>query len=161
MIRHAANFFAAAIVLWVPGRASGGMLAVPSPFEPSTGANNAAERADDSCPELRGIMATPDGPRFCLFDRARKSSEWVAVNEHFGAFQVMSADIAADSVTVASEGRMKILRLLPDRVIPAPDDSPPPAAAEPTPPWTMTRRMPGEPRAPTASPGSSSPGSLP
>jgi hypothetical protein len=80
-------------------------LAQTSPFLPSGAADAAAQAGAGGPIELRGVMSTSQGSEYCIYDTAKKSSAWVALNEAGNAFMVKSADPAGDSVTVEYQGR--------------------------------------------------------
>ena len=100
--------------------------------------------------ELRGIMSGPDGMRYCVYDPSRHSSEWAAAEEAGHPFLVRSGDPALDAVTVEADGRVLVLRLREAKVLPAPPE--PEATTPETAHAIMTRRQPGEPRAPRPKP---------
>lgn len=126
-----------------------GALALRSPFDPLMAGAGPASPADGL--ELRGIMATAESTRFCIFDPARNTGTWAAANEAGNPFVVTSGDSARDSVTLVAGGRTLTLSLRDARVRPAPPEAPVPAGAPSQ--STLTRRMPGEPRAPRRAPG--------
>jgi hypothetical protein len=80
-------------------------LAAASPFLPSNMAGTAAAGGPTEPVELRGIMSTPQGTAYCIYDTAKKTSAWVGLNESGNDFVVKSADPASDAVTVALQGR--------------------------------------------------------
>jgi hypothetical protein len=88
-----------------------------SPFLPVAGAGGgpggAAAAAANEPLELHGIMATPDGLRFCIFDAAKKTSKWVGLNDAGAGvpYLVKSADPDHDTVSVSSDGRLLTLTL--------------------------------------------------
>jgi hypothetical protein len=83
-------------------------LAQASPFMPANVADAAAQAGGPI--ELRGVMSTSEGSEFCIYDTAKKSSAWVALNEAGYGYVVKSADPAGDSVTVQYQGRtMKLV----------------------------------------------------
>ncbi len=101
--------------------------------------------------ELRGIMAGSDGTRYCIFDRARNASDWAAPDEAGHSFLIRSGNPDQDEATVEAEGHLLVLRLKNAKVLPARPE--PVEAAPETPHAIMTRRLPGEPRAPRPNPG--------
>jgi len=99
-------------VLWVvvsgclavaAGSPSHADLAEQSPFLPRI--LKAAQSGPSESVELRGIMSTPEGTAFCIYDSVAKTSEWVGLNEGGYAFIVRSADLAGESVMVDYQGR--------------------------------------------------------
>jgi hypothetical protein len=153
MIRRAVILFGGALVLARLSQASEAGLVESSPFALPGNSWSAGDGRGASALELRGIMSTAEGVRFCIYDTGRKSSVWAAVREPAATFLIESADEANDRVTVESKGRVMVLRLRTARVISAPAEAAPAAGPAPTPPWTMTRRLPGEVRAPAGKPG--------
>jgi hypothetical protein len=87
-------------------------LADASPFLAAgvTGASGGGS-ADSTDLELRGIMTTPEGARFDIFDPVKKSGTWSAVNERGHDFMIKSADLARSRVLVQAAGRMIPLSL--------------------------------------------------
>jgi len=80
-------------------------LAPSSPFLPPNSAAAGAQAGPAGPVELRGIMSTPQGAAYCIYDTARKTSAWVRLNEGGNDFVVKSADPGSDSVTVDFQGR--------------------------------------------------------
>jgi len=80
-------------------------LAPSSPFLPPNSAAAGAQAGPAGPVELRGIMSTPQGAAYCIYDTARKTSAWVGLNEGGNDFVVKAADPASDSVTVDFQGR--------------------------------------------------------
>ncbi|HMD61612.1 MAG TPA: hypothetical protein VKG78_09280 [Opitutaceae bacterium] len=92
-----------ALACAVPLRAD---LAQASPFLPPPGSAAPGAQAGPSGPvELRGIMSTPAGAAYCIYDTAKKTSAWVGLNEAGNDFVVKAADPDSDSVTVDFQGR--------------------------------------------------------
>jgi hypothetical protein len=92
----------------VPARAD---LAGASPFLPAN-ATAAGAAAGPSGPiELRGVMSTPDGLAYCIYDTAKKRDVWVGLNESGHDFVVKSADATSDSISVQYQGRSMKLTL--------------------------------------------------
>jgi hypothetical protein len=119
-----------------------GLLAVPawgqgaddSPFLPvNAPAAGSARAADGSSFELRGIMSTAGGTRYCIYDPAKKTSSWVGLNEAGGSFAVKSADPAHDTVTLEAGGQRITLALHEAKVVSlgfgSPVAAPPPGGA--------------------------------
>jgi hypothetical protein len=84
-------------------------LAPSSPFAPAAGSNAAA--AENQPLELRGIMLDGGAYRFSVFDPAKKSGQWVRLNESGHDFTVRTHDVARDTVTVDFQGRSLTLAL--------------------------------------------------
>jgi hypothetical protein len=84
-------------------------LVESSPFLPAQGSMTAA--AESGPLELRGILTTPQGPSFCIYDTAKKASLWVGLNEPGNGFIVRSHDPNSDTATVESQGRTITLAL--------------------------------------------------
>ncbi len=83
-----------------------GDLAPTSPFLPANSTMAGGAQAGPAGPvELRGIMSTAQGVAYCIYDTAKKTSEWVGLNEAGNDFVVKSADPANDAVTVDFQGR--------------------------------------------------------
>ena len=104
--------------------------------------------------ELRGIVSGPEGSRFWICDPASKSGAWAAVSESGFPFLVQIGDPDAETATVEEGGRVFLLHLKNARVLPvsvaSAEDTPKESAAG-TFSYVMTRRLPGEPRAPRPS----------
>jgi len=60
---------------------------------------------------LRGIMSTPWGPSFCIYDTVKKSSTWMGLNEPGNDVVVKSYNSSDDSVMIQTEGRTMPLAL--------------------------------------------------
>jgi hypothetical protein len=99
---------AAAVVLAAPLRAD---LAEASPFLPGNADVTAAAAGPAGPLELRGVMSTPDGLAYCIYESAKKKDVWVGVNETGHDFVVKSADSSSDSVSVQYQGRSVKLTL--------------------------------------------------
>ena len=83
-----------------------------SPFLPPNAAGGAAGgQGDAGGLELRGIMSTREGIRYCIYDPAKKVSRWVAANQAGYGFVVQSFDDKHDTVTVSQDGRRLTLTL--------------------------------------------------
>ena len=91
-----------------PARAQ---LVDASPFLAPGAAGGANGGADSGALELRGIMSTPAGTRYCIFDPVKKTATWAGVDERGNPFLIKSADLAHQAVTVQSEGRITRLSL--------------------------------------------------
>lgn len=83
-----------------------------SPFVTPAASGAQGQAPDGTSYELRGITASGDSSRFCIFDPARKASQWVELNEPGHPFLVKSADIPHDTVTIlTADGRLLVLVL--------------------------------------------------
>jgi hypothetical protein len=98
----------AAIGLAGPLRAD---LAPASPFLPANAAAAGGAAAPAGPIELRGLMPTPDGLAFCIYDTAKKKDVWVGLNETGHDFVIRSADPGTDSIKVDYQGRSMKLTL--------------------------------------------------
>ncbi len=92
----------AAALLTVPARAE---LAPASPFLPANAQASDAAGGPSGPLELRGVMETPEGTSYCIYDVAKKRSTWVGVNEAGHDFTVKSAEPAGEGVMVDYQGR--------------------------------------------------------
>jgi hypothetical protein len=117
-------------------------LARQSPF----GAVAAEGSLGSPALELRGIMSGPEGARYCIFDRASQASAWAAPDEPGHPFLVRSGSPDGNWAAVEADGHLLVLRLKEARVLGAPAEAA--GATEEAPHAIMTRRQPGEPRAP-------------
>jgi len=101
---------AAAGLSLIPLARARAQLVDTSPFMAPGGAGPNGS-ADPNALELRGIMSTPEGTRFCIYDPAKKAGAWAGVNERGNSFTIKAADLAHQAVTVQSEGRTVRLTL--------------------------------------------------
>ena len=105
IFRHRLFLFAAAGLGLLPATRGVAQLVDTSPFL-APGATASAGNAADNAPlELRGIMSTPQGTRYCIYDPGKKSGTWAALNERGNSFLIRAADPARQAITVQSEGR--------------------------------------------------------
>ncbi len=132
----------AVLALGIAAPADDRSLATQSPF----GAVAAEGSPGSPDLELRGIMSGPDGARYCIFDRASHTSAWAAPDEPGHPFLVRSGHPDQNVATVEADGHLLVLRLKESRVLAAQTE--PAEAPEEAPHAIMTRRLPGEPRAP-------------
>jgi hypothetical protein len=114
-MRHPKRFawtflLAAAATVFLAGRLRAD-LASSSPFLPANSAAAAANSGPVGPIELRGVMSTPGGTAFCIYDTAKKKGVWVGLNETGHDFLVKSADSSSDSVSVQYQGRSLTLTL--------------------------------------------------
>jgi hypothetical protein len=80
--------------------ASGSQLAVRSPFTSAAPSPRPAQ-GEAAALRLTGIMRTPDGVYFCIFDTSKKKTlGWFALNETGNAFVIRGYDSVRDAVTV-------------------------------------------------------------
>jgi hypothetical protein len=86
-------------------------LAPASPFLPANAAATGMTSGPAGPIELRGLMSTPSGIAYCIYDTAKKKDVWVGLNETGYDFVVKSADAASDSVSVQYQGRSLKLTL--------------------------------------------------
>ena len=98
-LRFICWFSTALLVGAVAGHAQ---LATNSPFLPSGAAGSGSVVTEGAPIELRGVMETRAGMRFCIFDPARKVSAWVKLNEKDHDFVVKTYDANNETVTVRS-----------------------------------------------------------
>ncbi len=97
--------FLVAALSYQPASRAVAQLVDSSPFMAPGAASSAPGAAETGALELRGIMSTPDGVRYCIYDPAKKSGTWVGVNERGNAFVVRQADPQHQAVTVQADGR--------------------------------------------------------
>ena len=90
-----------------------------SPFmPPGGGAPDASAAQAGSSLELHGIVSTPQGYKFDLFDPATHKDMWVGFNETGKPYVVQAHDIAHNRVTVEYQGRQLTLTLPQPKVSP-------------------------------------------
>ncbi len=82
-----------------------------SPFLPPNTGKAAGSQAESGGLELRGIMSTAQGMRYCIFDPNKKISRWVSKNQGEFGFVVQSFDSEHDTVIVNQDGRRLTLAL--------------------------------------------------
>jgi hypothetical protein len=90
-----------------------------SPFLPQSGSGGVTT-TENSPLELRGIMLSPAGYLFGLFDPIKRSGAWVKLNEAGHDFTVRSHDPMNDAVTVEYQGRVLSLALKTAQISSAP-----------------------------------------
>jgi hypothetical protein len=105
------SLLAAAGLSLLPLARARAQLVDASPFMAPGGAAGPNGGADAGALELRGIMSTPEGTRYCIYDPVKKAGAWAGVNERGNTFMIKSADLAHQAVTVQSEGRTVRLAL--------------------------------------------------
>ena len=116
MIPFARSLGLCAGLLLAVGARADTKLAATSPFLPPDGAA-AAAGAENTPLELRGILRDGDGYRFSIFDPAKKSGQWVKLNEPGHDFVVKAHDLAHDTVTLDFQGRVLTLPLHSAKVV--------------------------------------------
>ena len=116
-----------------------------SPFLPPNSGKTVEGQGDAGSLELRGIMSTAHGMRYCIYDPIKKISRWVAENQGDFGFIVQSFDSQHDSVVVSQNGRRLTLALREAKVtvgtgpslaagpVPPPNPGMPSAILRPTP----------------------------
>jgi hypothetical protein len=122
-------------------------LAPASPFLPANSPAAAGAAAAAGPIELRGLMPTPDGYAYCIYDTAKKKSVWVGLNETGHDFVVRSSAAGSDSVKVDYQGRTMTLTLKEAKVTSAG------IANSEAPPVMPGRPGPGNPGLPNMNPG--------
>jgi hypothetical protein len=90
-----------------------------SPFLPQSGSGGVST-TENSPLELRGIMLSPAGYLFGLFDPVKRTGAWVKLNEAGHDFTVRSHDPMNDAVTVEYQGRVLSLALKTAQISSAP-----------------------------------------
>ncbi len=94
-------------------------LTPSSPFMPPGGnAQDSNAAPAGSSLELHGIVSTPQGYKFDLFDPTSHKDAWVGFNETGKPYVVQSQDIAHNRVTVEYQGRQITLTLPQPKVAP-------------------------------------------
>jgi hypothetical protein len=125
---------------WVTGAAlsshAQAPLAESSPFSPpeNAGVTGAASVASSSGLELRGVMWTDGGARFCIYDTARRRSVWVGIQETGYPFVLSAANPTCDAVTVDWKGRRLTLALREAKAAPSTYRGPVPSPVVYSPP---------------------------
>jgi hypothetical protein len=104
-LRHSLSVFTMVLAALAPTTALHADLAPSSPFLPSGAAGTPQPGGPAEPVELRGIMSTPQGTAYCIYDTTKKTTSWVGLNESGNDFVVKSADPANDAVTVVLQGR--------------------------------------------------------
>jgi hypothetical protein len=121
-------------------------LAPASPFLPANSPAAAGAAASAGPIELRGLMPTPEGYAYCIYDTAKKKSVWVGLNETGHDFVVRSSAAGSDSVKVDYQGRTMTLTLKEAKVTSA-------GIANSEAPPVVGRPGPGNPGLPNLNPG--------
>src|SRR4051812_3251591 len=86
-------------------------LSRSSPFVASNGQSSPVATTENSPLELRGIVISPNGNLYGLFDPVKRQSGWVKVNETGNAYTVRSFNASNESISVEYEGRTLTLAL--------------------------------------------------
>ena len=130
--RHLGLFAGLSLALVVRADPS---LAARSPFLPPDQSGSAV--ATENTPlELRGIMGDTSGYKFSIYDPAKKSGQWVKLNEAGHDFTVKAHDVVRDTISLDYQGRMLTLPLHSAKVVSVAVSEPPPpsmATNEPRP----------------------------
>ncbi len=105
-----------AVVIAAPGLRAESNLLEDSPFLPPNVSGAAAEGAEPL--ELRSIFRVGGVYQFSLFDKAKKESTWVTLNESGHSFVVKAYDPATETVTVEQQNRTYRLALKEARIVP-------------------------------------------
>jgi len=90
-------------------------LASSSPFLPPD--SSATATAENTPLELRGILVDGGGYRFSIYDPAKKTGQWVRLNESGHDFTVRTHDVARDTITLDFQGRTLTLPLHAAKVV--------------------------------------------
>jgi hypothetical protein len=85
-------------------------ISTESPFVPKNGQITSAP-TENSPIELRGVMATPDGLRFGIYEPASQKGNWVKADEAGFGYVVKSYDANKSMVSVEYQGRVQTLTL--------------------------------------------------
>jgi hypothetical protein len=141
VIPRAAILAAVTVALGLTSKAQESALAKQSPFGGAGAAGDVSKSPSQEL-ELRGIMPTPEGVQYLIYDPGRKSGTWASVDETGNAFVVKWGDPAMDEVRVETGGRMVTLKMRDGKVVPAVAQQRAPT------PHFAPRRQPGDPRAP-------------
>ncbi len=111
-------------------------ISTESPFVPKNGQAMAAP-TENSLIELRGVMTTPDGLRFGIYEPGSQKGNWVKANETGFGYVVRSYDADKLAASVEYQGRVQALMLKearfdgtgapvpPPNIIPGPQMRPP------------------------------------
>jgi hypothetical protein len=108
----------AGMAVQIASRGDLSVLAPDSPFG-GTGSHQSAGTTVATF-ELRGIMAAPDGMRYCIYDTARRASVWAAIGEPGNPFVLVSAGTDLNQVTMERNGQLVELTLKDSKVAAAP-----------------------------------------
>ncbi len=87
-----------------------------SPFLPAGSSTAKAGQTDLDSLQLRGLLTTSKGTRYCIFDPSTKRSVWLSVQEANDAFTIESADPKTGIVSVVQQGRRMSLALVDSKV---------------------------------------------
>ncbi|MDF9827708.1 hypothetical protein M2103_001058 [Ereboglobus sp. PH5-5] len=86
-------------------------VSTDSPFVPR-GSAAAGKLANNTPIELRAIVSDENGPRFAIYDPAKKEGIWVSVDEPGQSFVVRSYDAATNRINVDYQGRTQTIALV-------------------------------------------------
>lgn len=121
---HFRIFGGLAVLLIAPlGLRSEGKAARRSPFLPPANAPGGSAAVTQGAPiELRGIMSTPEGMLFSIYDPAKKSAVWLGLNESGRNYVVRQHQLinGADQVTVEYGGSNLTLSLKAAKILSGP-----------------------------------------
>ena len=105
-------FIGLALLVLSVGAGARGDETSRSPFlPPNSGGPVGGAAVDPNAMQLRGIMSTPQGVKYNIYDPSKKASVWVGVNESGNGFLIKSADLKREAVTVSANGQQTTLAL--------------------------------------------------
>ena len=100
------------------GLRAGAQAGDTSPFVAPSAGGAPGQPGDGSSYELRGIVSAGENHEYCIFDPARKASQWVGLNEPGHPFMIKTADPAHDTVALlTADGRLLTLTLRESKVV--------------------------------------------
>jgi hypothetical protein len=135
------RLFSLSLALGVPAHAA---ISADSPFMAKNGPAPTAA-AENSPIELRGVMSTPDGLRFAIYEPASQKGNWVKAEESGFGYVVRSYDTKRSQASVDYQGRTQTLTLKEARFDGTAVTSPAPAAGQQArPPGTAVTANPAE-----------------
>jgi len=105
---------AATAALCCAGRAQAQLSAV-SPFLPADGGSTL--QSNPNTIEYRGLMSTPHGNLYLLYDTVKKVSRWVHANEAGSPYVVRPLDPAQGKISVRVNGQVLSLALKEAKVV--------------------------------------------
>ena len=105
---------AATAALCCAGRAQAQLSAV-SPFLPADGGSTL--QSNPNTIEYRGLMSTPHGNLYLLYDPVKKVSRWVHANEAGSPYVVRPLDPAQGKISVRVNGQVLSLALKEAKVV--------------------------------------------
>lgn len=86
-----------------------------SPFLPQGNIFSATD-VDPNSLQLRGLLTTSKGTRFCIFDPNSKKSTWLSVGEPHEIFTIESADRTTGTIVIQIQGRQVTLAMSDSKV---------------------------------------------